>query len=443
MNHALRGLGRNLVAGLRLALFLPVERLAFRIGLAELVALFVASSAFDVLTDWVAYGPDAQFSWLGLGGELFSAGAVLLVAAALALAFRQRQLALAIPVIAFASYFVVQLAHTAPFALAASDESIPAWAGDAFTTALATWSVAILIRTVAVALSPVHPHRWRRAVAGGLALAAPLALAPALTSTQGWWLPPSVMADGRYPNPASEPVLAAQRQLLDDALSNLEDGTSGETDVYFVAFAGDARDDAIREDAFAAQRVVDERLGTQDRSIALVNSPATLLDTPMATVTNLRDTLDEIGAAIDPQEDVVVVYLDGPMTGDSALAVEMPPLELVPITPGVLRSLLDEAGIQWRVVVVSSCRAGDFAAALASETTVVLASTAGCASDADATRVGKALFGDALSRDGSLAQALEAARAATGASLVVGPAIARKLGEIDRGRSARAAGRTI
>ena len=42
MMHELVNLGRNLVAGLRLALFLPVSRLAFRIDVVQLLLLFVA-----------------------------------------------------------------------------------------------------------------------------------------------------------------------------------------------------------------------------------------------------------------------------------------------------------------------------------------------------------------------------------------------------------------
>ena len=104
MNHALSNLGRNLVAGLRLALFMPVTRLAFRIDLGQLLLLFVASAAIDVATDWIRFGLDARFSWLGTGGELFTMSVLLLSAAAQAILFRQRALALAIPVLALAAY---------------------------------------------------------------------------------------------------------------------------------------------------------------------------------------------------------------------------------------------------------------------------------------------------------------------------------------------------
>ncbi len=176
MNHALSSLGRNFVAGLRLALFLRVTRLAFRIDLGQLLLLFVASAAIDVATDWVRSGPDAWFSWFGTGGELFAMGILLLSAAAQALLFRQRTLALAIPVLALAAYPVVQIVHVVPHAISSFGDGAASSFADALEWALAVWSVAVLVRSVAVALVPSRPHYIFRALAGGLMLAVPIAL---------------------------------------------------------------------------------------------------------------------------------------------------------------------------------------------------------------------------------------------------------------------------
>ena len=43
-------------------------------------------------------------------------------------------------------------------------------------------------------------------------------------------------------------MLAAQQHLLDDALSDLDDERPDVTDLYFVGFAGDAREDVFRKD---------------------------------------------------------------------------------------------------------------------------------------------------------------------------------------------------
>ena len=113
----------------------------------------------------------------------------------------------------------------------------------------------------------------------------------------------------------------------------------------------------------------------------------------MATVTNLRETLKEVAAAINPDEDVVMLYLAGPPQATARSTSRRPPLELLPLSPAVLRTLLDEAGIVWRIVVVSSCHSAAFVDALKSETTLVLAAagddaTAVAPSSNGSTRLG-------------------------------------------------------
>jgi len=52
MRHALADLLRNLRAGLRLACFRPVDRLAFRLDLPQLLLLFLMSALIDVVGGW-------------------------------------------------------------------------------------------------------------------------------------------------------------------------------------------------------------------------------------------------------------------------------------------------------------------------------------------------------------------------------------------------------
>ena len=443
MTHQLRNLDRNLRAGLRLALFLPVTRLAFRIGLAELLLLLLVSALLDFGGDWLHYGPGSQIWWYGAGSEFFGTGLLLVSSALLAIAFRRSGLALAIPVIALAAYPAVQVVHTISVAIPALSEGIEDL-HTAFDLAVVGWGFALLIRVVAVSLMPSARRVWSRALVGGVLLALPLVFSSVLMPSVSWWRNGSATeVDSRYPNPASEPVLAAQQSLLDDALTALEDARTGQPDLYFIGFAGDARDDAYRADLLAAQKVMDERWDTRDRSIALINAPATLLEVPMATVTHLRETLKEIAAAINPDEDVVMLYLTGPTDKEGNLGVVMPPLELAQLTPATLRSLLDESGIRWRVVVVSACNADGFVDALEDVGTMVIAAGKACRVGASSTPLGATLFGEALAASDSLGKAAEAARDKAGARLVVGPAIGEKLRDVDRGRASRRAGQTI
>ncbi|HVJ75289.1 MAG TPA: C13 family peptidase [Casimicrobiaceae bacterium] len=412
-----RRLAANLAAGLRLALFLPVRRLAFRADVAQLIALFVVSALVDIGADALRYGDEGVFSWFGLGNEVLAGGLLLLTAAVLALAYRDRTLTLAVPVIALAAFPVLQFANALPW----QRLGVPAWLADILDRVVLAWIVVVLVRCVYAALEYRGVHRPWRALAGGLLLAAPIFYSSSIAPVDPWFAPVARDApDPRYPSPASEPVLAMQKELLDDALASLEDGRPGIVDLYFVGFAADASEDVFRKDVEAARRVMDEKWGTADRSLLLVNNPRTLLTTPIATLSNLRDALEEIGAAMDVDEDIAMVYLAAHADRSATLDLRLPPLELVPITPALLRSAFDDANIRYRIVVVSACYSGAFVDALADEdTAVIVAAQAdrtsfGCGVGSDATFFGEAFFQDGMAKAAGLAEAFELARAGVG-----------------------------
>jgi len=452
MRHTLTSFARNLVAGLRLALFLPVTRLAFRIDLAQLVFLFVFSALIDVGGDWLRAGDDREFSLLGFGTELYSGALLLLVSAILALLWRQRTLALAIPVIAMASVplaqalnFLLPLAKGGSFAF----ELVGMFGGTLFQL----WMVLILVRSVAVAFAPPPPRVWLQAICGGLLLAAPIWLSSSFAPNDPWWQAPgapTMAPDGM--SAGSEAVLATQAVLLDHVLSDIADERPAATDLYFVGFSPYGRDDGFHLDVDAAQKVMDERWGTTDRSLLLVNSPQTLLTTPFATITNLRETLNEIGAAIDPEDDVVMLYLTSPGGKGSRLTADLPPLSLVELTPPGLRQLLDDAGIKWRIIVVSACYSGGFIEPLKDDHTLIVTSSRaeqappGCGRAGESTVFGEAFFQQGMGTAASFAAAFEVAKLRVaerekGAKLAppsepqwwIGPEMADKLSGLRRG----------
>jgi hypothetical protein len=412
MSYAFASLLRNVAAGARTALFLPVSRLAFRVDLLQLFLLFVLSAAMDIARDIVHTGPERVFSLQGAGTEFFGAGMLMSVAIVLALAYRQRALVLALPVLVLASLPVLMVALELPLLLRAHD--VPVWVRAVVADAVLVWIVVVFVRCVALAMEPATTRRIPRALLGGLLLAAPIWVGNSFGPNNPWFVEPGDSEEASGLNAGSEPVLATQAFLLDQLLEKLEDERPGVTDLYFVGFAPYGRQDVFRKDVEAAQKVMDERWGTVRRSIVLVNNPHTLLTAPFASITNLRETLNEIGGAIDAENDVVMVYLVSHGSRDHHLAAAQPPLTLVELTPGGMRQMLDDAGIAWRIVVVSACYSGGYIEPLKDpQTLVITASHAdkvsfGCGDRSDATYFGEAFFQHGL----ATADTFEAAFAA-------------------------------
>ena len=118
MGYALGSLSRNLLAGLRLALFMRVDRLRFRFDVGQLLLLFLVSAIIDIVGDYLRAAPPREFAIEGAGSELYSAALLLLCTAIIAILCRQRQLTLSIAVLVLASLPIVQVLHYVPSWLA-------------------------------------------------------------------------------------------------------------------------------------------------------------------------------------------------------------------------------------------------------------------------------------------------------------------------------------
>jgi hypothetical protein len=462
VRQALADLGRNLVAGLRLAFGLPVTLLTFRVTVRQLLLLLAISVLIGAANDYVRAGPGATLAPQAIVYEGFVAAVLLLMGAVLSAAFRQPHLKLALPVIVLASDPALGIANLI-LALPGNQGGMTGyriqWIG---FWLLMAWIAFIYWRAVATALVPKEPRFWWRSVSGGVLLLAGIPLA--IWANQPWFYSAPAATTtpvATYANPASEDVLIKQPQLLYDALTSLEDERPGQTDLYFIGFAPFAGEDVFRKDIETARDLFDDRFDTDGRSVVLVNNPQTMLDTPFATASNLRATLSEIGDIIDPDQDVVMLYLSSHGTKDHKISIEFPPLQLEALSPQMLKEMLDDAGIKWRIIVVSACYSGGFIESLKDDRTLVITASAadrtsfGCGAESAATYFGDAFFQHALRFEDSFLKAFEDAkkiiadrekaekRRPSNPQLFVGKSMAQKLPKLEAELRARRSGGTI
>jgi len=454
-------LSRNLQSGLRLAFGLPVSLLAFRVNVRQLLLLLCIDVLIGVTNDYVRAGAHPTLSMHAIVYEGFEAAALLVMGALLSAAFRQPHLRLAVPVIVLASdpaagvlNFVLALPGNQGAVLGYSLQWLGFWL-------LVAWIAFIYWRAIATALMPRQPRFWLRSLAGAALLLAGVPLA--IWAYQPWFYaaPPATLQGTRYPSPASEAVLIKQPQLLYEAVTELEDERPRVTDLYFVGFAPYSAEDVFRKDIEVARDLFDDRFDTDGRSIVLINNPRTMLEAPFATVSNLRATLSAIGDMIDPDQDVVMVYLTSHGGRDHKLAVEFPPLQLEALAPATLKEMLDSAGIKWRIIVVSACYSGGFIEPLKNDYTLIMTASAadrtsfGCGSESEATYFGDALFQHALRFEDSFVKAFEQAkqriaerertekRESSNPQLFVGDKMAAKLPRLEAELRARRSGGAI
>jgi hypothetical protein len=119
---------------------------------------------------------------------------------------------------------------------------------------------------------------------------------------------------------------------------------------------------------------------------------------------------------MNPTEDILFLFITSHGDAQHELAFDLPPLNLQQLTPTALARMLADAGIKWKVVVVSACYSGGFVEPLRdAETMVITAADArstsfGCESGRDYTYFGQAYFNEALTHTFSFVDAFEQAR---------------------------------
>lgn len=209
-----------------------------------------------------------------------------------------------------------------------------------------------------------------------------------------------------------ERIFYKQPELLAERLESLLAERSNRDDLYFVGFAGYALQDVFRNEIQFARALFDKRFDTQGRSLVLINNLATHDSQPLASSVNLEHALQHIGKVIDRENDVVVLFLTS--HGSRAdLSVSFWPLRLNDMTPAMLKQYLDNAGIKWRIIMVSACYSGGFIETLKDEHSAIMTAAAvdrmsfGCDDRRKLTYFGEALLQNQLQTQDSIAAAFE------------------------------------
>jgi hypothetical protein len=217
-----------------------------------------------------------------------------------------------------------------------------------------------------------------------------------------------------------EAVARLQPALMERALADLKGFGTGDVPgqpprLFFVGFAGYGSQAVFKREALAVRALFDERFGTRGRSLVLVNHASTVNDIALANARNLDLALQHVGTLMNRDADLLFLFLTSHGL-ENLVAVEMPGFGFRSLTPTVLKSMLDRAGIRNRVIVISACHSGSFIPALTGPTSLVIAAARadrtsfGCEDRREWTYFGDAFFNRALREERSFERAFDRAR---------------------------------
>lgn len=243
---------------------------------------------------------------------------------------------------------------------------------------------------------------------------------------------------------------AGEAARLSKELAGLGPRTANATNVFVITVAGWGYQDVFQHEAQASSAILDQRFHTHAHTLRLINDDEETSDAPHATIQNLGTAMRAVAAKMDPDKDVLILTMtshgstEGFALRDATLQVWRT------LDPGTLRSMLDDAGIKNRVIIVAACYSGVFVPALANDDTLIMTAAAkdrtsfGCASGRKWTYFGEAFFSFGLNDPSrpTLAKAFDIARrkidlwereqhiAVSNPQISVGAAIARRFPDL-------------
>ncbi len=406
-------LGENLRLALALLLLRRRTAQSLRASASQLVLLFFLQLLLGLAYDLYSVGwQDGQTDLLALPALAFWAPAALLCASLLAAICSAPALTLPLATAAFSLACWTSVAGTA-LAIAADR-----WAAIDRQYGALSWLPPLwgALAYAVAALRMCRPES-RGLRAGIFVTALLLAVAPQFCvdpATRLWVAAGSGDSDGAGAV-QSEQTLYGQYDLLDETLDGISPGTDGVTELFTISFGGDGTQDVFLNEAAGADAVMANVFDSGEHAIVLANSVAHPQERPFATVSALQRALAAVAERMNVDDDVLALFLTSHGTADHRLVVSLPPYQFEDLSPERLRALLDESGIRFRVIIVSSCYAGGFLAPLSGpDTMVITASDAdstsfGCRDGAQWTDFGRAYFAEALSQSASFEGAFQIA----------------------------------
>jgi hypothetical protein len=253
-------------------------------------------------------------------------------------------------------------------------------------------------------------------VAVCLIFLSPFVLDAFLLDTSLWVVPEQEDATSNDDLTETEDLFYDQPARIAAAVERVDPSVPGHPSVFFLGFAGVGEQGVFKREALFAQQVFAQRFGSAARSVELINDDRDRESYPLASVSGLGQTVKGLASKMDPQSDVLVLMLTSHGSQDG-LAISNGSLPLTQLAPSDLREVLDDAGIKWRIVIVSACYAGVFVDALKSDTTAVITaadadhSSFGCDDSRDLTWFGEAFLRDSLPTESTLEGAFKKAAA--------------------------------
>lgn len=407
---------RNIWYGARFALFVPTALWQFRFGFLQLCLLLTFSFFLSFTYDFVATSPKNVFNIYGLTYQatlyllfFISVAIIAQIEKDIASIIKIMIVFLAFVPAVWGIYLIVDwLAGKQTW----FDSAETSWAIFYFYL---LWYLAIIFRCIRQYYHATVSRSFVLVSVYGLINFVPLFQLP----QQPLWYPDySIETRTTETNVQIniEDTFYRQTNLVKQVTDSLMPERAGQTDLYFLGLAGYADEDVFMNEAMLVKELFDEQFDTRERSLLLINNDETIKDFPLANAHNLESAMIALSDTMNLEEDILFLFMTSHGSREHKLSVAFSPLDMNDIGPEKIKTILDKAGIKWRVIVISACYSGGFIGPLFDENTLIMTAadkdrnSFGCEHDGNYTYFGEALFGRHLKFERNFSKAFHAAK---------------------------------
>ncbi len=402
---------KNLISGFKFCAFLNCDPKDIKISWHALFAIVITITCSHAIIDSIAAGQDPQFNkngWFIFHSILFTTTFISSFLASLII--KGSSALLDIWVIFYNSYLFILIPY---FILAATQ---PEWLTENLSATIdhliAVWAFLVAFRIIFQTFDP-------EPIAGALAAVA--------ISFSIYAFNENVYVNAFFYsnyseeeeeedslNLTAEDLFGMQSELVAQKLEDFIPSPKGQVDIYGVSFGSYGYQDVfLRESQYVSERMKDV-LGISNGVLTLINNQKVNEETPLANTTNLKQALNHIKSIIQPEEDIVMIFLTSHGSKKSGLSVTLDyRYSMNDLSPKIFAETLKQSGLKNKVIIISACHSGAFIPELKDENTLIITAAAdnkqsyGCTDDAELTYFADAYFKQALDQTTNLVEAFE------------------------------------
>lgn len=399
---------QNILYGIKIAFLLPSKKKSYVATWDAVIAGLITSIGIQFFIELLIIGKNSEISyyWYNYHFSLF----VMLVIAShiISSIFVNRNKMLDVAVIFYYSYIIVLI----PYFIFYSYE--PEWltenAEKSIDNLIMVWSYLVMFRIIGICF---HSNIEKQVCMS--------LIAPVLVYTLNYNIYLShffypydddVTYESAVDRLTDEEFFLSQKQKLPILLNSLPKSQKGTVDLYGIVLGSYSYEDVFMKEVNYVSQRIENKLAMKDHVIKLINNEKTFSEIPVASISNLTETLNHIGKLSQNDEDILFLYMTSHGSAERGLSVEMSyNHSLMNLSGERLATALKGSQIKNKIIIISSCFSGSLIDPLKDDNTMIITASAknvqsyGCSEDADLTYFADSYFRHAFEKTTDLEKA--------------------------------------